>query len=350
MNTVLSEESKKAIQAPAFHYIIFDQTSILHQDYEGKQDVENEIDVNEQTSFHAFSVTKTFTAVAVLQLAEKGLLSLDDPIGKHLPTFEFSQPVSIRQLLSHQSGIANPLPLRWTHLAEEHPTFDHRGFSESVILKHLKLKRKPGVKYSYSNINYLVLGLLLEEISGMTYERYIQENLLQRLPSRSKIGFDLPDTNHAMGYHKNSWFQNLLLGLLFDTANSMYPPKGNWRRFKPFYINGLPYGGLICTPAALMEFCRALLNGNEQLLSRTAIQEMLTPQRTAKGDLTPMGLGWFSDTLKDVSYYCHAGGGGGYYSEIRVYPEKGMGSVVMMNRSGMKDERLLDRLDAAFIL
>jgi D-alanyl-D-alanine carboxypeptidase len=336
---------KKKHNAPAFHYLFFSSDTLIKDVNQGYLNVENKIVVDDRTSFHAFSVTKTFTAVAVIQLLGENKIKLDDPINKYLPACTFSRPLTIRNLLCHQSGIANPLPLKWTHLADEHPDFDYRKFSDTIILNHLELKRPPGKKYAYSNINYLVLGRLIEEISGKSYQDYISENILNILPTNEYIGFDIPRSNHATGYHANNWFQNLILGFLLDKGKMMYRADEDWNGFNPFYNNGAPYGGIISSPKALMAFCQALLKGNEALLSKSLTKEMLSAQKTNNGTLTEMCLGWFKGRLSGQDYYCHAGGGGGYYSEIRLYPEPGYGSVIMLNSSGMNDNRILDYLD-----
>lgn len=340
---------RKEHNAPAFHYLFFSADTVLKDIYQGYRNVENKLAVDEKTSFHAFSVTKTFTSVAIMQFLEKSKIKLDDSIQNYLPDFAFSQSVTIRNLLCHQSGLANPLPLKWTHLADQHAEFDYRGFSDTIVSKYLKLKRPPGKKYAYSNINYLVLGRLIEELSGMEYQDYITQNILNRLPTRQYIGFDIPGSNHANGYHANTWFQNLILGFLIDKRNMIYQANKDWNGFHPFYNNGAPYGGIISTPNALRIYCQELLKDNGKLLSKSTIDEMLTEQKTNNGTKTAMTLGWFKGETEGKDYYCHAGGGGGYYCEIRLYPSPGLGSVIMLNSSGMKDDRILDHLDIEHI-
>ncbi|MCX2745589.1 serine hydrolase [Mangrovivirga sp. M17] len=345
MNNTLIEITKDKHSAPAFHYIFFNSNSIINDITFGYQNIEKMYPLNDNSSFHAFSTTKTFTTVAILQLVENNLINLNDIITKYIPAFDFSEPVTIRHLLCHQSGIKNPIPLKWTHLENEHQNFNYRVFSDTLILNNLNLKFSPGRKYSYSNLNYLVLGRLIEEVSGLTYNEYISRNILDHLNTDEYIGFDLPEVNHATGYHANSWIQNLLLGLLINKKKMMYKANHDWNGFNPFFINGASYGGLISTPKALMSYCQALLNENGVLLSRKKTGEMLTEQLTSRGKSTNMCLGWFKGKIKDIEYYCHAGGGAGYYSEIRLYPSLNCGSVIMLNSSGMKDERLLDHLD-----
>lgn len=340
---------RKAHDAPGFHYLFFDSDSIIQNIIHGYRNVEHKLPVQENTSFHALSITKTFTAVAIMQLVERHKLGLHDALTKYLPSFSFSRPISIRDLLAHQSGIANPLPLRWTHLAGSHSHFDYQAFSDSIILNNLKLKRTPGKRFAYSNLNYLVLGRLIEVLTGKAYRAYITENILNRLPTGDYIGFDIPASGHATGYHPNTWFQNMLLGMLMDKRTMLYKANLKWNGFNPFYVNGAAYGGLISAPRALMAFCRALLSENGPLISKPSVKEMLSVQPTKNGKNTDMCLGWFSGSIQGVDYFGHAGGGGGYYAEIRLYPKAGLGSVIMTNSSGMKDDRILDRLDVQYL-
>lgn len=350
MQSIAQPASLKSIidkihPCPGYHYIFFNQDSVLFEEISGLQNIENNIPLDSQTSFNAFSTSKTFTAVAIMQLIEKSKVELEDTVTKYIPEYRFSQPVSIKNLLCHDSGIANPIPLKWTHSKDKHNSFNYKEFCDSVILKHLKLKRSPGLKHAYSNLNYLVLGRIIEVVSGKNYHNYIKDFILNPIANKEFMGFELPESNHATGYHKNSWFQNILLDLLLDREKLMYKVNSSWNGFYPFYVNGSAYGGIFSTPKGMMNFCRALLSNSNPLLSQKSIQLMLTEQKTSKGVATQMCLGWFKGQLNEHYYYCHAGGGGGYYTEIRLYPSLGKGSVIMMNSSAMKDKRILDKLD-----
>lgn len=334
--------------APGSAYLFFDADSILHESYHGVVDVLSETPVTGSTTFHAFSTTKTFTAVGVLQLLEKGWIDLNASVEDYIPSYKFSHTISVKDLLAHQSGLLNPIPLKWVHLAINRG-FDYSAFADSIVLRNLKLKRKPGRKFSYSNLNYLVLGRLIEEVSGMAYSEYIQRNVLDKLGSREFIGFDLPQKNHARGYYPNSWFQNLLLSLLLDKSRITEDANEQWRSFKPFYVDGQAYGGLFASSKAMMAYCQALFTTEEGLLGESALLQMFNEQLTSEGKGTGMCLGWFKGSLEGIEYFCHAGGGGGYYSEIRIYPTLKMGSVYMSNASGMRDLRLLDEFDKKFI-
>jgi hypothetical protein len=122
-------------------------------------------------------------------------------------------------------------------------------------------------------------------------------------------------------------------------------PEGKWRPFNSYYINGSAYGGLIGTPLALASYAQDLLQPESKLLSVYGKQLMFTENFAIDGKPTGMCLSWFKGSLQGNTYYCHAGGGGGYYSEIRIYPKAGCASLVIFNRTGVSDERFLDKLD-----
>lgn len=114
------------------------------------------------------------------------------------------------------------------------------------------------------------------------------------------------------------------------------------------YVNGTPHGGLIGTGMGFVAYIQELLKPENRLLSTEFKNLMFTVNRTSDDKETNMCMSWFKGELKGHTYFAHAGGGF-YYCEIRIYPELGTGSVIMFNRSGMKDERILDKVDKYFI-
>jgi len=162
----------------------------------------------------------------------------------------------------------------------------------------------------------------------------------------SELGFEIADKkHHAKGYQKQASLINLFLGFLIDKRKYMDEPEGKWKPFKKYYVNGAPYGGLIGTPDALAAYIRELLKPGCKLLGDDYKKLLFTENHTNNGKPTGMSLSWFTGQLNGNEYFMHAGGGGGYYCEIRIYPELGMGSVIMFNRTGMTNERFLDNVD-----
>jgi len=336
--------------SPSVQYVIFDKDHIIGNYNFGLADIKNNITASVSTTYHAFSVTKTFTALAVLQLAEQGKTDIDQPFKKYLPDFPYGDEITIRQVLAHSAGIPNGIPLSWIHLSCDHKSFDYKWFYHKLFLAHDSTDFKPDEKFAYSNLGYILLGELIESISGMSYEEYIIENIVKKLGlDENSIAFKMKDmSGHAKGYHKIMSFSNLILGFFIKKSKYMDKPEGWWRPFKPFYVNGPAYGGLLGTPYAFVKYVQEILKPASSLISANS-KKLLFKENLVKGNKpTGMCLSWFSGQLNGNRYYTHAGGGGGYYCEIRIYPDKGIGSVIFFNRSGMSDERFLDKVDYVY--
>lgn len=113
-------------------------------------------------------------------------------------------------------------------------------------------------------------------------------------------------------------------------------------------VDGAAYGGLLGNAAGFARYLKALLNA-EAPFTPELVDQLLTQQTTLKGEPIPMALSWFKGELDGQTYFDHAGGGGGYYCEIRVYPRARRASVAMFNRTGIQNDHLLDRLDPYFL-
>lgn len=330
--------------SPAAVYLHFDADSILHRSYVGLADIARSRAVDAGTTFNFFSVTKTLTATAILQLAEQGLLALDTPVVRYLGEFPYGDRITLRHLLTHTGGLPNPLPLSWVHFPEEHGKFDEHAFFEKVFTKHPKTRSVPGASMRYSNLDYVWLGWVIERVSGKPYEAYVQEHLLSKSGVGAQAGFRIDPAVHAKGYQPYWSFMNLLLGMFIDKAKLMGPREGKWKPFRHNQLNGSAYGGLIGTPAALARIGQMMLG--DQLLSPESKRLFFEAYTLNDGRPAGMALSWFTGALHGHAYRHHAGGGGGYYAEFRLYPSLGRGSVLVMNSTGMTDRKLLDRIDA----
>lgn len=345
---------KKQIEdnrTPSVQYIIFNKDSVIHKFQGGFADLKKQKRTSENTTYNGYSVTKTFTTLAILQLSEKKKINIDSPIKKYLPEFPFSSKITIRQLMTHSGGIPNPIPLSWIHLSEEHKSFDRNSFFKQIFIENNKTKSKPNEKFAYSNLGYVLLGQLIEKVSGLTYEEYIRVNILNHLGvDKAGLDFTINDTNqHAKGYHKKYSFSNAILGFFIDKSKFMDETEGKWNPFKDNYVNGASYGGLIGTSNAFVRYIQELLKPNCKLITDDYRKMLFVENYTNSNKPTGMCLSWFSGQLNGKQYFAHAGGGGGYYCEIRIYPDLGIGSVIMFNRTGMTDERFLDKLDRYII-
>ncbi|MCB0577141.1 MAG: beta-lactamase family protein [Saprospiraceae bacterium] len=348
---VLAAEVQKN-RAPAVQYVFFNKDSVLYRYQAGYANLGDSLKFDHNTTFNMYSVTKTFTALAVMQLVAKGLVDLDKPVRQYLPgNTTLSGAITVRHLLTHTAGLPNPLPINWIHLPEAHPAFDRNAFFAPILAKYQKPKSEPGSAFRYTNLGYLLLGQVIESVSGMSYEDYIRQHILDRLsPEPGDLGFEIPHPLlHAKGYHRRRSLSMLLLGFLLDKSKYMDPAIGRWKPFKANYVNGAPYGGLIGTGNGLVKYGQALLRGDGNLIPESYKNLLFTENIHPNGKPSRMAMAWFKGRLKNQEYYMHAGGGGGYYCELRLYPGLGAGSFIVFNRSGFSNERFLDKVDRDFL-
>jgi len=339
-------------KTPGVQYLVLKNGETRFEYAAGAAEFETGTPVTSKTFFNACSVTKTFTALAIMQLVEKEKIKLSGYASEWMDDYSFSKQITIQQFLSHTSGLSNPIPLRWAHLQEEEAVFNSDEFIQGVLSKHSNLKRQPGKKFAYSNLNYLLLGKIIENVSGMEYRDYIHQNIIKKISHEElPMSFLVTDySNYARGYQKRFTAINAMLGFFLDRKKfTEHSSNNRWIRFRKYYVSGRAYGGLIANAYSLSAFISALFKPNSVLLTGEYKKTLLTKQHTSDGKEIEMTLGWFTGKLKDVNYFTHAGGGGGYYCEMRIYPEKNMITAIMFNRTGIRDERFLDKIDWMFL-
>jgi CubicO group peptidase (beta-lactamase class C family) len=304
-----------------------------------------------QTSYLWFSMTKIATATAVMRLAEEGGLDLDTPADEYYPAFKVvSQPtpVSVRHLLNHSSGLANPVPIRWVYPAAG-PVPDRRTFVERLLGRHRKLRFVPGETARYSNLGYLVLGEVVSEVSGMDYEHYVCQEILSPL-GLGRTGFAYPhDAGNAATGYQRLWRP---LTPLFKAAlpkGIVGTRHGRYVSFVPFYVKGPAYGGLIGGVEEVARFLLLHLNGGEvdgtRLVSEESVAEM--QRLIPRGGKRDFGLGWFRSreaSDKGPAFVEHLGGRAGFWNVMRVYPEESLGAVIMGNSTSYDHESILDAI------
>jgi CubicO group peptidase (beta-lactamase class C family) len=342
------QQTGAELKVPSFHYQLLSAEGVIADFFSGYRNAEQRLPATPDTQYALFSVTKTFTALAVLQLAEAGSLRLDEEAREYLPQYSFLGKTTLRHLLAHQSGLGNPLPLRWIHPEKENPCFNYRQFV-SATLQKVKRECVPGQKTAYSNLNYLVLGEVIEQVSGLSFGTFIERNIRHKITDSPRLSFHWQPTNRATGYHPSRSLSGMLLGWLLDKQTFTYPAGREWTGFKHFYTNGLAYGGLLSSAGPLGQYLQALLPGNTTLLSDNTRQALFAQQTLRSEKPAGMALGWFTGQLGGRRYLHHAGGGGGFYCEARIYPDAGLASLLLTNKSGFSDQKLLDRFDHLFL-
>ena len=247
------------------------------------------------TIFDLASLTKVVaTTPAVMQLVEQGKIRLNDPVSKYLPEFASNgkEDITVRQLLTHYSGLAPDLDLKTPWVGKE--TADRMAFAEAP-------QQTPGSKFSYSDINFIVLGALVERISGETLDAYCARHIFA--PLKMTHTRFLPPASWRIKIAPTQYDENehMLRGVVHDpTARRMAGVAGQ--------------AGLFSTADDLAKFAQALLNGGGGILSPLSVEKMTRPEQPPNAPVL-RGFGWdidspFSSNRGDflpVGSYGHTG-------------------------------------------
>jgi len=335
---------------PGLQYVVVDKDTVIYEYNSGLSDVEKKVSLCLGQTMAVFSMTKTLTAIAVLQLVEQKKIDIDDKVSKFFD-HPYDDEITVRQLLSHTSGIPNPIPLKWAHLVENHHAYDEKKALDEVLKDNPKLKSPPAAKYKYSNIGYWLLGPVIEKASGKSYEDFVTENIFLPLGlGPDDIGFIINDVeNHAKGYLKRWSFLNLIGGFLME-KDLFGDNENGWIHIRNVHQNGPAYGGAMGTAKAFARILQDLLSEDSKLLGPSGKQMLYEQQKLNSGEQIEMSLGWHIRKLDEQTYYFKEGGGAGFCCEMRIYPDSGIASVLMLNRTSFNFKKDLSKLDENFVL
>jgi serine beta-lactamase-like protein LACTB, mitochondrial len=307
------------LSVPAFSVAVIEENQIRFRRGYGMADLENFVPAKEYTVYRIASVTKSLTAVAAMQLVEKGKLDLDAPVQKYVPSFPTKNfPITTRQLLGHLSGIRN------YRAGESERTNRYNTLTEALgIFKDDPLDFEPGTRFSYTTYGYTLLGTVIEGASGMTFADYLRENIFKPAGMQHTQVDDLfvIIRNRARGYRPIVYGQ-------FD---------GNYRNSSLMDSSyKIPGGGLVSTAEDLARFAIAAQNG--VLIKPETFAEMSKSQKTRDERETGYGYGWyvgvsggFSNNPDSVG---HGGVQPGFTSNLWVLPKKRFGVVILTNLEG----------------
>src|SRR5688572_14258333 len=178
-------EMRRSQIAGSSFYLVRDGRTVA-ADHLGEQDVEGRVPVDARTLYHWASITKTMTGIAIMQLRDRGLLSLDDPIVRYVPElarvhnpFGNTGAITLRQLMSHSAGFRGGT---WPWRDQEWQPFEPRGWDQlEAMLPYTTVLFEPGSRFSYSNPGIVYLGQVIERLSGEDFEVYVDKNILRPL-------------------------------------------------------------------------------------------------------------------------------------------------------------------------
>jgi CubicO group peptidase (beta-lactamase class C family) len=329
------EQQMRRLNIPGASLAIVEGDQIVHLRGFGRARPDGEAPTP-QTPFFIGSLTKSFTALAVMQLVEAGKIGLDAPVQHYLPWFQVADPqasaqITVRHLLNQTSGL--PMLLGMTNLADidDRPDATER---QVRALSTLKLTRPVGSKFEYSNTNYNMLGLIIEAASGESYEDYIQRHIFAPLEMRHSYTSkaDAQQDGLAMGHR--FWF-----GVPVAARNLPIP------------LGSLAAGQLISSAEDMGHYLIAQLNGGRygsaQILSSEGLDEMHCPAAEINEmgmSLGHYGMGWISEGTGESRIVSHSGIVPDFGGFMALVPEQNKGLVLLFNVNHAMMKMTLDEM------
>jgi CubicO group peptidase (beta-lactamase class C family) len=319
---------------PGLALAVVDDAGVLWADGFGFTDDDHKIPVTPDTIFSVQSISKNFTAAAVLLAVQDGLLDLDAPITTYLPDFTVNsifeehpeRKITLRMLLSHTAG--------FTH---EAPVGNNLDLGPVVFEDHVKsisdtwLRFPVGTGYAYSNLGISLAGYILQQVSGMPFERYVQENLLRPIGmDNSSFDMDQIRANPDRAIGHRSPYPEVPLEIPIVPEGGLYTSANDMAKYIQFHLN------------------RGSVNG-ESLLIPALLDEMYTVPPPAQGSREGYALGvarmtWYKGRYTELLN--HGGGGFGFQANLWWLPELKLGLIILTNS---EDHNLLPDLELSML-
>jgi len=303
---------------------------IIAKDFYGMASLEKQQRVDEDTIYHWASITKTFTGIAIMQLRDRGLLKLDDPIIKYVPElrqvhdpFGDMSEITLRHLMTHSAGFRDPT-WPWGGDKSWHPWEPTRWEQLVAMFPYTEILFKPGSKYSYSNPGIIFLGRVIELLSGDDYEVYIDKNIFKPLEMHRSYFDRTP-------YH------------LLRHRSASYWVKGGDRRPARFDVDTgitVSNGGLNAPLPDMVKYLSFLVGdparqaAHDGVLQRSSLEEMFQPQIDASSrpnEKGSMGLLFFVEDHNGMRFIAHSGSQNAFISHFFVNLERRAAYIVAYN-------------------
>ena len=327
-------ERYQANDQPGLSIAVRKDDQIVYQGNAGMARFDINQSINSNTQFRIGSISKPITALAIMQLVEEGRLDLEDKLLSFYPELPRSfEAITIKHLLSHRSGMLDYIDDN-TDLSSlnDLPTSEVLNFFNGSGLENLNFE--PGTMGRYSNTGYVLLALIVEKITEVTFPEYLNQALFNPLGMRNT--FVISEQEHLGDYGEN-------YALSFG------------RNIKVKGFNSLIYGasGIVSTTSDLMKFVQALLD--YQIVTKESLDLMTQTQGSVPDIETDYGLGWLTGTgsywhtgrLTDPNDFWHSGGFDGYQTVLSINPDLDLEVLVLSNGGNDTKERMWDILELA---
>jgi CubicO group peptidase (beta-lactamase class C family) len=304
--------------------VIHDGKLVFARGY-GLANVEKRVAITPDTDFRLASVTKQFTAMAIMLLVHDGKLSYDDTLGKIFPEFpSYGKAITVRQLLNHTSGLKDYGELYMKQVGEKTPMDQVPQILDKGVLQLLEQQTAtdfpPGSKWMYSNSGYAVLAMIVEKTSGKPFGDFLRERIFKPLHMDNTLTYEKGKNevpNRAFGYRKDK-----------DSGKFMFADQSPTSAV-------LGDGGIYTSVKEMAKWDKALRT--HKLLSEAKMREAFTPVQVdggvkLDGKEMAYGFGWFLDPYKGHEREWHSGGTMGFLTGIHRFPKDGLTVIVLSNR------------------
>ncbi len=299
---------------PGFAVALIDGQQIVWQKGFGYSDPGAKKPVTPETVFRVGSVSKLFTDIAVMQLVEQGKLDLDAPVANYIPEFKprssFSKPITLRQLMSHRSGLVREPPVG--------SYFDSSGASLRKTIASLNdtsLVYEPETRLKYSNAGIAAVGYVLEKTQKEPFERYLKRTLLDPLDMKNSAFEPTPEIRKHLAKARMS----TVFGKSFDAPT--------------FELGIAPAGSMYTTTGDLAKFAGAIFAADDNspgaFLRKETLEEMWKPQFAPEGQKAGAGIGFFISDLEGHRNVGHGGAIYGFSTQLGILPDEKLGVVAV---------------------
>ncbi len=307
--TIWAEAFLEEQNIPGFQMAVMKDDSLMYSNAFGHSDLANRIRVNPTTQFRIASVSKPLTSAGIMKLVSDGKLNLDESVREYVPSFPAKRyPITIQQLLGHLGGIRDYYGVSWEEelFIQEH----YNSLNEAIsIFSNDKLVAEPGTEFVYSPFGYILLGAVMENVTGQSYLDYMENEIWKPLNMTHTYG-DIADS--TMAYRSKFYFHTGEEAPRYDLSYKY------------------PSGGLISTSEDLVKFGSELLSG--KLLSYDAVDQIFDSQYTSDNEPTGYGLGWYiGEDFNENKVWYHAGELPSSGSLIIIYPKHNLVIALLAN-------------------
>jgi CubicO group peptidase (beta-lactamase class C family) len=315
---------------PGVGVAIIQDGNPIHKRGYGLANLEAGFPIDSKTSFRLASLTKQFTAMAIMILAESGQLRYDDPIDQYLPDFSPpSRTVTIRHLLNHTSGVPDYEELYLkagiidpdypASLQEEHKGFEPTFWDAVKLISRERLRFSPSDQWEYSNSGYVLLAGIVERVSGRPFSMFLKQNIFDPLGMTDSILSERvrpePITNRASGYVSDN---GIFRESDYAPFNAIYGPDG-----------------VYSTLDDMIKWCQSL--DGEKLVNSSTLNEAFRSGELNNGARTGYGFGWFTSKYYGSMRVSHTGSWMGFRSFVVYYPEQRFSILVLSNCAEFDD-------------